>query len=116
VAATPAPSPRAPPVDTARIYENGRDVDVPAKRLSGTTASYPDKAPRLKSGQEVAVALRFVVTETGEVTDVEVVESGGPLVDQAVMQAVRNWRYSPAVKRGTIVRVRVQFRQRFRAG
>jgi TonB family protein len=116
VQATPAPSPQVAAVDTNRIYENGRDVDVPAKRLAGTTASYPDKAPRLKSGQEVAVALRFVVTETGQVTDVEVVESAGPLVDQAVMQAVSNWRYSPAVKRGTAVKVRVQFRQRFRAG
>jgi TonB family protein len=116
VQATPVPSPKVADVDTSRIYENGRDVDVPAKRLTGATASYPDRAPRLKSGQEVAVALRFVVTETGEVKDVEVVESGGPLVDQAVMQAVSNWRYSPAVKRGTTVKVRVQFRQRFRAG
>ena len=63
-----------------------------------------------------SVRLGFVVTETGEVTDVRVVESAGRVVDDAGLSAVRSWKYSPAVKKGTPVKVRVDFRQTFRAG
>ena len=117
VEATPTPRPTAAAVDTARVYENSTgDVDVVAKRIQGSTASYPDRAPRLRSGNEVAVTVAFVVTESGQVEDIEIEESGGAIVDAAVKQAVSNWRYSPAVKRGTNVKVRIKFRQRFRAG
>ena len=37
-------------------------------------------------------------------------------VDEAVLAAVKKWKYSPAVKKGTPVKVRVEFRQTFRAG
>jgi TonB family protein len=59
----------------------------------------------------------FVVTEEGTVTDVRLVESGGskPL-DEAVLQGVRGWKFSPAVKRGVKVKVRINQKQTFRAG
>jgi TonB family protein len=114
-----APPPTAAPdvVDTNRIYVNSpAEVDIPARKLSGASAAYPsDRAARLKSGSSVSVRLGFVVTETGEVTDLRVVESAGRLVDDAVLSAVRTWKYSPAIKRGTPVKVRVDFRQTFRA-
>ena len=112
-AATPAPD----SVDVNRIYVNSpAEVDTPARKISGMSASYPtDRAARLKSGNSVSVRLSFVVTETGEVTDVRVVESAGRLVDEAVLTAVRTWKYSPAVKNDTKVKVRVDFRQTFRA-
>jgi TonB family protein len=62
------------------------------------------------------VYITFVVTEEGEVTDLRVVESGGRVVDEAVLAAVRQWKYSPAVRKGTPVKVRVEFKQTFRAG
>jgi TonB family protein len=113
-AATPAPD----TVDVDRIYVNSpAEVDTPARKISGTSASYPtDRAVRLKSGNSVSVRIGFVVTETGEVNDVRVVESAGRLVDEAVVKAVRTWKYSPAIKKGTKVKVRVDFRQTFRAG
>jgi TonB family protein len=58
----------------------------------------------------------FVVDEEGDVVDPRVVESGGKIVDDAVVSAVRSWRYSPAVKRGTRVKVRITMKQTFRAG
>ena len=60
--------------------------------------------------------ISFVVTEDGEVTDLRIVESAGRGVDEAVLSAVKKWKYSPAVKKGTPVKVRVEFRQTFRAG
>ena len=85
--AIPVPTPRRPePVDTARVYaERGRRGGHAAKKLSGSSPSYPsDRAAALKSGERVSVIVRFVVTESGEVQDVAVVESAGKAVDEVV--------------------------------
>jgi TonB family protein len=114
VVAPPTPE----PVDTARVYENtAADVETLARKLSGGSPSYPvDRAGRLKSGQRLSVLVRFVVTETGAVDDVSVVESGGRLVDDVVVAAVRVWKFQPATKRGTPVKVHVTFKQTFLGG
>jgi TonB family protein len=119
-AAFAAPTTQAPApdvVDVNRIYVNSpAEVDTPARKISGMSPSYPtDRAAQLESGKSVSVRLSFVVTETGEVTDVRVMESAGRLVDEAVLSAARTWKYSPAVKKGTKVKVRVDARQTFRA-
>ncbi|HSD66519.1 MAG TPA: TonB family protein [Vicinamibacteria bacterium] len=116
--ARPATPPTPEPVDPARVYENAAtDVDTLAKKLSGTSPSYPsDRAGRLKSGERVSVLVRFVVTETGEVQEVSVLESGGKSIDDVVVSAIRGWRFQPAVKRGTRVKVQVTFKQTFLGG
>ncbi len=112
--ATPTPPPQ---LDTTRIYLNtASDVDQLAKKLSGPSASYPSGAPRLKSGDSVSVSVTFVVDETGEVVDPKVIESAGRQIDDAVLSALRNWKYQPATKQGTAVKVKMTFKQTFRAG
>jgi TonB family protein len=110
---TPAPTPE--PVDTARVYPNELgQVDTLARRLSGSSPSYPSgHAPRLRSGQRVSVTLRFVVTEAGEVGEITVVESAGKVVDDVVVAAVKGWKYEPATKRGVKVKTEMNFRQTF---
>jgi len=110
---TAAPTPE--PVDTARVYPNEPgQVDTLARRLSGTSPSYPSgRAPRLRSGQRVSVTLRFVVTESGEVGEITVVESAGKILDDVVVSAVKGWKYEPATKRGVKVKAEVNFRQTF---
>ena len=68
-AARPRAPPTPEPVDVARVYANEpSEVDTLARKLSGTSPSYPSgRAPRLKSGQRVSVLVRFVVSDTGEV-------------------------------------------------
>ncbi|HET7291330.1 MAG TPA: TonB family protein [Vicinamibacteria bacterium] len=113
--ATPTPGP--PPVDPTRVYLNtAADVDVLAKKIAGGTASYPSNAPRLKSGDSVSVSVTFVVDENGDVDEPKVVETGGAVIDEAVLKAVRKWKYSPAVKQGIKVKVKIAFKQTFRAG
>jgi TonB family protein len=116
--AKPSAPPTPEPVDTARVYENTPgEVDAPAKKLSGSSPSYPsDRARRLKSGERVSVLVHFVVTETGEVQDASVVESGGKAIDDVVVSAIRGWKFQPATKRGTRVKVQVAFRQTFLGG
>jgi TonB family protein len=106
------------PVDTTRVYENtAAEVDTLARKLSGSSPSYPsDRAGRLKSGERVSVLVRFLVTEAGEVQDVSVLESGGKVLDDVVVAAIRGWKFQPASKRGTPVKVRVTFKQTFLGG
>ncbi len=110
------PEPTPEPVDTARVYSQA-DVDTPPKRRSGESPSYPRAgAPKLKSSERVSVTVRFVVTETGDVQDVSVVESAGKAVDAVVVQAVKGWKYEPATKLGVKVRSQMLLKQTFLGG
>ncbi len=114
--ATPTPPPVAA-VDPNKTYVNtATDVDILAKKASGSTASYPSGAPRLKSGDAVSVSVTFVVDANGDVDDVKVVESAGAAIDESVIKAIRKWKYSPAIKQGQKVKVKIAFKQTFRAG
>ena len=110
--ATPPPQPEA--VDPNKTYDQG-DVDTPPRQTSGTSASYPKDAPKLKSGQSVSVEGTFVVTTNGEVTEIQIRESGGQQLDAAVMAALAKRKYVPGSKKGVKVKVRVPFRQTFQA-
>jgi TonB family protein len=118
VKAAPAPAPTAEVVDASRIYNNvPSEVDTLARRVSGSSPSYPSELPKLRSGESASVIVSFVITEDGEVTEAKVVESGGSKsLDEAVLQAVRKWKFSPAVKRGVKVKVRITQKQTFLAG
>jgi TonB family protein len=111
--ATPVPTPTPEVVDPNRIYEAGQ-VDVAPRKVSGGSAAYPRGAPRLKGA--VSVSGTALVTENGDVADVKITGSGGSAVDAAVVSAVRNWKFSPGVKKGVKVKVRVPFRQTFLPG
>jgi len=113
--ATPTPEVKADVVDPNKVYASN-EVDTQPKKLSGASAAYPKNAPGLKSGEAVSVAVEFVVAANGEVTDIKVAQSGGQAVDEAVAAAVSKWKYAPGVKKGTKVKVRVTFRQTFKAG
>ena len=118
VVATPTPVPTAEPVDVSRVYNNlASELDTVAKKVAGSSASYPSELPKLRSGDSASVTVAFVVTEEGEVAEAKIVESGGGRVlEEAVLAAVRSWKYSPAVKRGIKVKVRITLKQTFRAG
>jgi eukaryotic-like serine/threonine-protein kinase len=114
VKATPTPPPQPEPVDPNKTYDQG-DVDTPPRQTSGSSASYPKDAPKLKSGQSVSVGGTFVVTTGGEVAEIQIRESGGQQLDSVVMAALAKRKYSPGVKKGVKVKVRVPFRQTFQA-
>jgi TonB family protein len=62
------------------------------------------------------VLVRFVVSDTGDVSSIEVVESAGKTVDDVVLAAVKGWKYEPASKGGVRVKVETTFRQTFLGG
>jgi TonB family protein len=112
----PTPAAAVEAADPNRVHALS-EVDTPPKKVSGSTASYPEgRAPKLKSGQTVSVTVSFVVGTEGGVHDVTVLDSGGAAVDREVVKAVSRWKYTPAVKGGNTVRTRVSFKQTFQGG
>ncbi len=91
-------------------------MDTVAKKTAGASVSYPQNAPRLRSGDSVSVTVSFVIDEQGEVSDIKVLESGGKILDEAVVSTVQKWKYAPAVKKGIKVKARHTVKQTFRAG
>ncbi len=103
----PAPPPVAKVIE-GDLVERGPDV-VDPKCIKCPGVGYPEMARRRKL--EGSVQVSFIITETGEVQDVQVEESGGKLFDQAVIDTIQTWRHEPATKNG--VRVKVRWRKRF---
>ena len=97
----PAPSPEWIPYEGALVAFDG-SVSPPLK-TSGNPPPYPDEARRLNLLGTVKVAM--IVNERGEPTELRVVESAGEILDRAVVNAVRTWRYEPAMKSGVKVKV-----------
>ena len=92
------------PVDAAGI-------DAPALRVR-VEPYYPIALRR--SGVEGTAVLRVVVRADGSVGRIEVVDSTHPAFSVAAMDAVKQWRYAPAIRMGEAVdatrEVRVEFR------
>ena len=113
------PSPRSTPppvaVDASRVYE-AREVDTPPQKLSGEA---PDSSglPHMKRGERISVTVAFVINENGEVVNLEISESqAGERLNQAVLDAVRRWRFAPGVKGGVKVKVRDVRKFTYQAG
>jgi TonB family protein len=96
-----------------QLVKVGPDV-TPPRRIAGDPAPYPEKARRLRLYGTVTVSL--IVDANGTPADVHVVESAGSILDEAVLKAVRTWRFEPARKGGVRVKVRWTVKVTFRAG
>src|SRR4029453_14681688 len=92
------------------LVEMGPGVTAPRK-VFGDPAPSPDAARRLRLRGTVPVEL--ILTEIGEVVEPRVLESAGEILDQALLDAVRHWRYEPADLNGLKVRGRIQESQTF---
>ena len=91
-AAPPIP---APPVPRKPIRQGG-DIRPPAK-IRHVAPVYPPIA--LASRVEGVVILEVVIGENGRVQDVRVLRSR-PLLDQAAVDAVRQWQFTPTLLNG----------------
>lgn len=96
--------------DRGRVYLES-EVDVKPRRIAGSSAPYPEWGPPLPRGERVSIEASFVVTETGDVTDIRVEKGGGSL--QAVLLEMSRWRYEPGTRNGLPVKVRLRFRHTY---
>lgn len=86
-------------------YQPGSGVIAP-ELLREIRANYTDEARR--RGVEGDVVLEIVVRRDGTVGNVRVVKSLGSGLEQKATEAVRQWRFKPATRRGAAVDVVVE--------
>ena len=94
----PPPPPKPVKRDSIRIGGNVQE----SKLIRKVEPIYPELAK--KARVQGKVTLKITVDEEGNVTDVSVIE-GHPLLDDAAINAVRQWKYSPTFLNGKPVSV-----------
>lgn len=105
--------PAEPEVKVGQLVPLSSDVVRP-KPIKKVGAKYPDSAKRERL--EGMVGLDILVSETGQVIDVKVTKSANPILDQAAVDAVKQWVYSPATKKGVVVKVWLPVTMSFQSG
>jgi TonB family protein len=83
------------------VYRVGGQIAEP-KRIKYVDPVYPPEAQRAKL--QGYVILEAVIGTDGTVRDVKVIKSTA-LLDQAALDAVKQWRYEPSTVNGTPVQV-----------
>jgi TonB family protein len=87
--------------DKNGVYQVGGGIVTP--RRFGNPVPPPEASA---AGIGGAVIAEIIVNEAGIVTDARILKSN-PVLDEAVLQAVREWRYDPATVDGKPVPVRM---------
>ena len=108
---TPTPAPSVPtPTATPIAWPLPAGVTEPVP-ISRVHPIYPGTTRRHPWG---VVLLDIVVTKEGAVADIRVTKSAEASLDKAVIEAVRQWRYRPALKDGQPVAAHVPVTVSFR--
>ncbi|HET8671560.1 MAG TPA: energy transducer TonB [Candidatus Saccharimonadales bacterium] len=89
-----------PQEQTGRVHEN----HLRTKAIASVMPKYPNAAKK-KSINGVAVA-QISVDESGQVTNVEILEAPHPSIGDAVKEALYKWRFAPVTVKGKPWKVR----------
>jgi protein TonB len=101
----PVPVVAAAPAAPARPAGPAEGGDLSAKMVSFVAPSYPLESRRKR--EEGTVVLSLLLSAEGRVADISVSSSSGfARLDNAALEAVRKWRWSPLVRDGQAVMVR----------
>ncbi|MEO8077216.1 MAG: energy transducer TonB [Acidobacteriota bacterium] len=97
-------SPRTPPAPVSPIrLERGGVPGIPYPRQTkNVNAVYPPEAQRARA--QGMVFIEITIDPAGKISNA-VVTQAIPLLDQAALEAVRQWEYTPTVVNGTAVPV-----------
>jgi TonB family protein len=101
------PIPLAPDTNVVRVGGRLQRAEI----LTQTTPTYPPLARAARV--EGVVALTMVITESGTVDQIHVI-SGHPMLIQAAIDCVRQWRYRPAMLNEKPVKSPLKVDVRFR--
>lgn len=87
------------------------EVDQNPRVLRKVNPEYPEAAKR--ANREAVVTVEFTVDVNGRATDIKVVKPKGFGFDEAAIEAIKKWRFTPAQKDGVSVPKRVRQPIRF---
>ena len=93
------------------VYRVGGGVSAP-RALFTPDPEYSDEARKAK--HQGVVILWAIITPDGTATNIKVARSLGMGLDEKAMDAVKNWRFDPALKDGHPVAVQVNIEVNFR--
>lgn len=100
---TPSPTPVAPPkpkkMEPVDLPEN---ATPPVPDPDNAAPSYPEAARA--AGQEGLVILKLAISEKGKIRSIEVLKSD-PAFDDAAIDAVKRWKFTPAMVSGSPIAV-----------
>ena len=99
------------PAWSGRPPRPGGDIRAP-ELLMRVDPVYPETARRV--GLQGVVILEAIIAASGDIEEVAVVRSAGPLFDSAAVAAVQRWKYRPATLNGRAVRVLLNVTVSFR--
>lgn len=93
---------------TGRLPETERTVDVDsAPRV--LSSQFPDYPSNLRNaGIEGRVIVRFIVEPDGSVSDPAVQGSPPPQLAALTLDAIRHWKFAPAMRKGVPIRARLE--------
>jgi TonB family protein len=98
------PRARGSAPDAEGYYKIGGDIPPPAPTTPRVAPPRPPEAEAAGAGGAVILEIR--VDETGSVSDAKILRSI-PLLDEAALAAVRQWRYEPTIVDGRPVPVKM---------
>jgi protein TonB len=106
------PSDQVSRPSVASAQTPGAESDVPQRKLYSPEPEYP--ADALAARQTGRVVLRVKVDTDGRVTSVSIYRSSNvPSLDQAALTAVRQWRFTPALRNNIPIRTEIAVPIRF---
>ena len=81
----------------------GADFDVRPTPVKTPPPAYPANLRR--DGVSGVVAIKVVIDESGSVVECSVSKSSNPDFEQPAISAVKNWKFKPAQKGGSPVKI-----------
>ena len=101
------------PGDQRAVSQEDRQPTVDASARGNRIPDYPIQARRL--GEQGVVVLRVLITPDGRASEVQLAQtSGSTRLDRAAIDAVREWRFMPALRGGRPVSAWYEWRWEFR--
>lgn len=82
-------------------------VQEPPKIIYQPDCEFPEFAQKAEIEGKVYVSI--IVDTSGNVIDAKVIKSLHPVLDEAAIKCVRQWKYTPAKQRDKTVKVRMEF-------
>lgn len=90
--------------EDTEVFKIGGEVSAP-KKLYDPDPDYPKEA--LQSKLQGTCSLELIVGADGKPRDIEVTHKLGSGLDEKAIEAVKSWRFEPAMKNGKPVAVRI---------
>jgi TonB family protein len=95
-----------------KVYKIGGDVSAPALTYS-VDAKFPDAERNAKKGLQGVAVVELIVDSKGRPRDIRVKQSLRPDFDKSAIDAVRQYKFGPAMRQGKPVAVAITIEVNF---